>query len=106
MHPCLLFPGIYAHILEFVNLQFPNDDPMHGYHQFCESNPTLASLARTCKAFLEPTLDVLWRTQRSLGPIIKTLPDSALGEELIELSNRGLPLFRLVSSGPLLIITS
>ncbi|KAI0800386.1 hypothetical protein C8Q74DRAFT_1236194 [Fomes fomentarius] len=95
MHPGLLFPGIYTLILEYVNLQFPDEDPMHGYHQFCDSNPTLASLARTCKAFLEPTLDVLWRSQRSLGPIIRTFPESVWVEEMFDQDNLGYPLYYL-----------
>ena len=96
MHRCLLFPGIYNHILEFVNLHFADDNPMHSYHQFGETNPTLAALAGTCKVFLEPTLNVLWRTQRTLAPIIRTLPETAWSEELIGWEVRDLPYYRLV----------
>ncbi|KAI6115156.1 hypothetical protein EDD16DRAFT_1702251 [Pisolithus croceorrhizus] len=34
----------------------------------------VASLARTCKAFMDPALDVLWRTQSSLSPLVMCLP--------------------------------
>ena len=96
MHRCLLFPGIYSHILEFANLHFADDNPMHSYHQFGDTNPTLAALARTCKVFLEPTLNILWRTQYTLAPIIRALPQSAWWEEIYEWESRGLPCYKLV----------
>ncbi|KII86170.1 hypothetical protein PLICRDRAFT_700291 [Plicaturopsis crispa FD-325 SS-3] len=34
----------------------------------------LARLARTCRAFRDPALDVLWHTLPSLDPLIRTLP--------------------------------
>ncbi|KIK21402.1 hypothetical protein PISMIDRAFT_681337 [Pisolithus microcarpus 441] len=34
----------------------------------------IAGLARTCKAFMDPALDILWRTQSSLSPLIMCLP--------------------------------
>ena len=38
------------------------------------------SLALTCKAFLEPALDRLWRRQTTLFNLIKTLPDDSWAE--------------------------
>ena len=35
----------------------------------------LSSLARTCRALLDPALDVLWYHQRSLTNLVKCLPD-------------------------------
>lgn len=32
---------------------------------------TLAALARTCRIFCEPALDVLWHTQDNLEPILR-----------------------------------
>ncbi|KAF7329277.1 hypothetical protein MKEN_00188600 [Mycena kentingensis (nom. inval.)] len=37
---------------------------------------TVARLARTCKTFEQPALDVLWRFQRTLDNILKCLPPS------------------------------
>ncbi|KAI6021844.1 hypothetical protein BKA83DRAFT_14111 [Pisolithus microcarpus] len=34
----------------------------------------VAVLARTCKAFMDPALDILWRTQSSLSPLVMCLP--------------------------------
>ena len=34
---------------------------------------TLTALARTCKTFYDPTLDVLWQNQHSLSPIFRCL---------------------------------
>ncbi|KAH7918611.1 hypothetical protein BV22DRAFT_1041640 [Leucogyrophana mollusca] len=39
--------------------------------------PDLASLARTCRALRDPALNVLWRTQNSLVPLVSTLPEGA-----------------------------
>ena len=37
-------------------------------------NPSLASLAVVCRQWHEPALDGLWRTQRKLLPLLRTLP--------------------------------
>ncbi|KAJ7647975.1 hypothetical protein FB45DRAFT_782951 [Roridomyces roridus] len=37
-------------------------------------NKTLASLARTCRDFREPALDVLWREQTTLSNLLRLLP--------------------------------
>jgi hypothetical protein len=37
-------------------------------------NRTLACLARTTRAFEGPALDALWRTQKSLVPLLKLMP--------------------------------
>lgn len=39
---------------------------------------SLSRLARSTKSFSEPALDVLWRSQTSLVPLICCLPDDAL----------------------------
>ncbi|KAH7911769.1 hypothetical protein BJ138DRAFT_1112953 [Hygrophoropsis aurantiaca] len=39
--------------------------------------PELATLARTCRALRDPALNVLWRTQYSLVPLLSTLPGDA-----------------------------
>ncbi|RDB21918.1 hypothetical protein Hypma_010807 [Hypsizygus marmoreus] len=35
---------------------------------------TLASIAGTCRAFTDPALDVLWRSQIDIGPLIRVMP--------------------------------
>ena len=84
MHLIFSLPDVFFNILDFANLQVPDvDDPFRGHHQFWDYNPTLASMAVTCKAFTEPTLNVLWRSQRSLGPLVRTLPAELWEEEVV-----------------------
>ena len=82
MHRCLHTPDIFNLILEFVSLLLWDDDPYHGHDHYYSSNPVLAALARTCRTFLEPTLDVLWRSQLTVGPLVRTLPSDAIQEEV------------------------
>ena len=37
----------------------------------------LAALARTCRTFKEPALDVLWRTLNNLSPLARCLPEAS-----------------------------
>jgi len=43
-----------------------------------EANRTLACLARTCRAFQDPALDVLWEHVFTLDTILRCLPTDAL----------------------------
>ena len=45
-----------------------------------EAKATAAALARCCKTFEEPVLDVLWETQDQLAPLLKCLPRDVWGE--------------------------
>ena len=83
MHHALLTAEILSNILEFVNLQLPETDPFHGYSQFYDHNPTIVALAVSCRTFLEPTLNILWRSQLNLGPLLRTLPKDAWQEDEI-----------------------
>ncbi|KAF8441724.1 hypothetical protein L210DRAFT_3644963 [Boletus edulis BED1] len=42
-----------------------------------DAAPELASLARTCRAFKEPALDVLWEELRDLSPLTRCLPETS-----------------------------
>ena len=68
MHHCLSVPEILSNIFQYVKCAIK------------EGPATLASAARTCKTFSEPALDILWRDQSSLMPLIKCLPANALKE--------------------------
>ncbi|KAG1742835.1 hypothetical protein EDB19DRAFT_1700610 [Suillus lakei] len=65
MHICLLPPEILLHI--FVIYQH------YGPMYTMSSRVTLASLARTCKTFKEPALDILWKDLNELKPLISCL---------------------------------
>ncbi|OBZ69459.1 hypothetical protein A0H81_10122 [Grifola frondosa] len=71
MHRCLLITEI---LLEIIEQAYGNYDPTFS------SVSSVASLARTCHTFLEPSLDRLWRVQASNVPLVKTLPADAWQE--------------------------
>ena len=86
MHACLYNEDIFVHILRFVVVlnHLSEHDPLAGYHQEWDYNPTLVSLARTCKTFMQPSLDVIWGIIPSLAPLLKTFPDGVCDEHLEE----------------------
>ncbi|KAG2036104.1 hypothetical protein BDR03DRAFT_960788 [Suillus americanus] len=63
MHVCLLPPEILLHIFAIYQEDY---GPL-------SSRATLASLARTCKTFKEPALDILWKDIDGLEPLISCL---------------------------------
>lgn len=65
-------PDILGEICEYLS---PNDDLEDlDSPQVVEGRQNLAWLALTCKAFLEPALDRLWRSLNTLYPLFKILP--------------------------------
>jgi hypothetical protein len=60
MHKCLETPDLLEMICKVLKDDF--------------GNHALSSLARTCRAFHEPALDILWNTLSSLVPLLKTFP--------------------------------
>ncbi|KAH6912237.1 hypothetical protein BKA70DRAFT_1535569 [Coprinopsis sp. MPI-PUGE-AT-0042] len=64
MHGCLYIPEILENIFSFYE----------GYWK-CR---TLAKLARTCRAFKEPAIRLLWRHLPGFEPIVKLLPSHVL----------------------------
>ena len=80
MHHCLLIPELALYIVHFL----ADDRPAWQDSRYLRNPRDVARLARTCKALLEPALDVLWRTQHSLAPLIMCLPP-----EVWQLTKRG-----------------
>ncbi|KAF8123233.1 hypothetical protein EV363DRAFT_1356647 [Boletus edulis] len=74
MHRCLLISEVYCLVLEFIRQydELPEDGECKEGHKL--GTRTLASLARTCRAFSSPALDLLWMRLDSLDPLIKLLP--------------------------------
>jgi hypothetical protein len=66
MHHCLRITEILLEIFEFVFIISET------------GRPDLARLARTCRSFSEPALDVLWRDQSSLLPLVMCFPQHIL----------------------------
>ncbi|KAG6333711.1 hypothetical protein ID866_5378 [Astraeus odoratus] len=78
MHRALLLPEIVRLIFAFVREcdDSPIDDNLVG-HAFIHKTigkSTLASLARTCRAFHGPAIDELWMNLEALDPLIKLMP--------------------------------
>ena len=63
MHHCL-------QIQELLSIIFCHYDGAY-------DSKMLARLARTCKAFQDPALDILWHAQKTLLPLLKCLPPNA-----------------------------
>ncbi|KIJ06290.1 hypothetical protein PAXINDRAFT_92252 [Paxillus involutus ATCC 200175] len=76
MHPFFLIPELTLHTISFLA-----DDRPAGQHNASSRCPTnareIARLAQTCKALSEPALDILWKTQHSLAPLVMCLPQDA-----------------------------
>jgi hypothetical protein len=70
VHRSLLTERILLNIFDFVHADGNDDESLYNF-------------AITCRAFQDPALDVLWRVQMSLAPLIKCLP-ADLWEETIE----------------------
>ncbi|KAI0333237.1 hypothetical protein GY45DRAFT_322628 [Cubamyces sp. BRFM 1775] len=82
MHRCLLNTDVFRRILDFVEVELP-DSFYAGYHLRPSKNATLNHLARTCRVFLEPSLNALWKNQLTLGPLVQTLPSDAYEEVVV-----------------------
>lgn len=87
MHRALLYPDVFRRVLDFLEI-IPNGDFYATYQEGRDHNLYIAHLAQTCTTFLEPCLDALWRHQRTLGPLLKTLPADAY--ETRSYTDRGL----------------
>ena len=59
-----------------------------------DSRSTLYALARTCRTFHEPAINILWHTQTSLGPILSCIPSvkiyTSVPDRMVPLSRRKL----------------
>jgi len=69
MHPCLLIAELFENIVRRV---IAGDDVA-----------SVASLAITCQAFKEISLNAIWRDQANLVPLIKCMPADLWTENLV-----------------------
>ena len=63
--------------------------------QRCYANVHLATLARTCRAFKEPALDMIWAELDDLTPLVRCLPRGSSEDELTKPGVRRLGYFML-----------
>jgi len=71
MHACLRTPELLLNIFNYVH-----DDEVNE-RDFLKRRPrtaTLPALARTCRDFTEPALDIIWRSLPSLMPLLACIP--------------------------------
>ena len=68
VHECLRVPELFGLVCEALQQDWALS------HQRYSRSPTLAVLARTCRDFEGPALDVLWREVSGLRPLLCTMP--------------------------------
>ena len=61
---------------DILSLIFQHFDLEPGSQTVAQSRKDLFSAAQTCKAFVEPALDSLWRVIPSLLPLVLLLPSA------------------------------
>ncbi|KIJ61443.1 hypothetical protein HYDPIDRAFT_115914 [Hydnomerulius pinastri MD-312] len=72
MHRCLLIPELVCAIIAECDA-----DPPHWGPDKISAQKTMASLARTCRIFKDPALDILWAHMSHLSQLILCLPIDA-----------------------------
>ncbi|KAF9467018.1 hypothetical protein BDZ94DRAFT_1250325 [Collybia nuda] len=77
MHPCLQINEILTNIFESTRELEATEHPRFPLWP-AKGSKNLAALARACKTFSEPALDLLWEFQPSLAPLVRCLPGDAL----------------------------
>lgn len=70
MHHCLLIPELTLYILHLL----ADDRPTWHDSRYLRNSRDVARFAQTCKVLSEPALDILWKTQHSLSPLVMCLP--------------------------------
>lgn len=75
MHCCFLISEILCLVLEFIQQYDESPEGKCRDDRTPVGKRTLASLARTCRTFSAPALDLLWMRLDSLDPLIKVLPN-------------------------------
>lgn len=73
MHRCLQIPEIFKTILEEVS-----ERQKYFEWLFPVERSTYASMAQTCRAFYEPSMDCLWATLPTLEPLANCMPPIVL----------------------------
>ncbi|KAJ7060481.1 hypothetical protein C8F01DRAFT_1058566 [Mycena amicta] len=70
MHNCLCITEVLENIFGHLGTNYVGGPPLS----------SLAAVARTCKTFTDPALDVLWAEQSNLENLLKCLPSSCWKE--------------------------
>ena len=79
IHGCLRVPELFGLVCEALQKDWETLS-----NERYNRSPTLAVLARTCRDFEGPALDVLWREISGLRPLLCTMPS-----DLFEMKGKG-----------------
>ena len=79
MHQALHIEEILLHIFSYCYKRVRRSLPRLEYKR-CYANIYLATLARTCKAFKEPALDMIWAELDDLTPLVRCLPSEVVNQ--------------------------
>lgn len=72
MHRSLRIPEIVE--LIFIEIRVPPGALAEDAPDHARDRPTLAALARTCTAFLDPALNLLWEHQHTISNFLGCFP--------------------------------
>ncbi|KAJ6460996.1 hypothetical protein C8R45DRAFT_1028905 [Mycena sanguinolenta] len=91
MHRTFHIPEILDLIFAQLQDHFPDRKPSRSFSDKKRNKilgrGDLAALARTCKTFCDPALDLLWREQETLANLLKCLPSHLWKEESKQISS-------------------
>ncbi|KAF8552009.1 hypothetical protein OG21DRAFT_1466366 [Imleria badia] len=77
MHHALCIEEILLHIFSYCYTHWRRWPSRPPGRQCWYANVHLAALARTCRAFKEPALDMIWDDLNDLTPLVRCLPESS-----------------------------
>lgn len=75
MHHALRLEEILLNI--FASGHYRTPGPINKQDNASHPTTDLAALARTCRTFKEPALDVLWAELTNLSPLVRCLPEAS-----------------------------
>ncbi|KAF8126067.1 hypothetical protein EV363DRAFT_1349681, partial [Boletus edulis] len=79
MHPAFLIDEILLHIFSYCYNPF---HPFAPGRRWYYETVHLTALARVCKTFKDPALDMIWAELDDLTPLVRCLPESSRAESL------------------------
>lgn len=66
-------PPSYDVLFEICRYLWPQSDTQY-WHENAQDRWDVVAMTRTCRAFYEPAMDVLWHSIPDISPVIRTMP--------------------------------
>ncbi len=91
MHRCLCISELVAKIADHLILRYSNGQPAQlatGIRGQIAGGASCSAMARTCKSFYEPAMDVLWSYLIDFLPLICCFPSDVVSNWVRETSFR------------------